>query len=280
MSGTGASQVTTIAHDEVLTGEAVALDVQPAGLLMRILGAVIDMLISLGLIWLILSFAFGPLASALADVQTIVVVSTLVLVLVALPTLVETATRGRSVGKFAIGARIVRADGGAIGVRQAFVRAMVGVLEIFFTLGAIALLVGIFSPRSQRLGDLAAGTYAQRTRVPALPAALPPVPPHLLDWAGVADVSRLPDRLARRLAQFLHQVERLEPHARDRVAAELLRDATPFVAPLPPADPVSSLVAIAAVRRDREFTALQTESARVAALHSTLERNPHGFPTR
>ena len=54
------------------------------------------------------------------------------------PMLVETATGGRSLGKLAVGARIVRDDGGAIGLRHAFIRALLGVLEIFMTFGGLA----------------------------------------------------------------------------------------------------------------------------------------------
>lgn len=277
----GSPLLTRVEQDEVLTGEAVALDVQPVGVLMRTLGAAIDLLLSLAILVTVSILAFGPFLSALGeDVARIITIVTVVLVLVVLPTVVETATRGRSLGRLAIGARIVRWDGGASGFRPAFIRALLGVLEIWFTMGVVALLTGAFTPRSQRLGDLAAGTYAQRTRVPALPAALPGVPPGLEDWAAVADVARLPDRLARRLGQFLRQLGSLQPAARDRIAQQLLDDATPFVSPAPPAPPVVALFAIAAVRRDREYRAIMGEAQRVEALAPVLERQPHGFPTR
>src|SRR3546814_5251935 len=99
------------------------------------------------------------------------------------PTTVETVTRGRSLGKRAVGGRIVRADGGAIGFRHAFLRALLGVLELWFTLGSLAALVGAFTPRAQRLGDLLAGTYSERTRTRPLPAPAPGIPPALAGWA-------------------------------------------------------------------------------------------------
>src|SRR3546814_14926190 len=80
------------------------------------------------------------------------------------PTTVETVTRGRSLGKLAVGGRIVRADGGAIGFRHAFLRALLGVLELWFTLGSLAALVGAFTPLAQRLGAPLAGPYRARTR--------------------------------------------------------------------------------------------------------------------
>src|SRR5690606_25214199 len=102
-----------------------------------------------------------------------------------------------------VGGRIVRLDGGATGFRHAFIRALIGVLEIYMTFGAVAVLTGAFSARSQRLGDLVAGTYSQRVRTPRLPVHTPSMPPALAEWARVADVARMPDRLARRISQFL-----------------------------------------------------------------------------
>lgn len=252
----------------MLTGEAVALDVQPLGFFLRGLGVVIDMLAGI-VLFLLCSLA----ATFLFDVSIfdeslggIVSVALLVLVLVAIPTAVETLTRGRSLGKLAVGGRIVRADGGASGFRQAFIRALVGVFELWLTAGAVAAIVGAFTPRSQRLGDLLAGTYSERTRTPALPPAAPGVPEPLAPWAAVADVARLPDRLSRRIAQFAQHAAGMEPSARARAAASLAAEAAPFVSPLPAVDPETFLRAAAAVRRDRELRALQLEQARVAAL--------------
>jgi uncharacterized RDD family membrane protein YckC len=265
-----AARVTTIAQDEVLTGEAVALDVQPLGFFLRGLGTFIDMVVGVALLLLysvIATYLFGVsiLDPSAGRIVTIVM---LVLVMVVVPTAVETATRGRSLGKLAVGGRIVRVDGGASGFRQAFIRALVGVFELWFTLGAVAAIVGAFTPRSQRLGDLLAGTYSERTRTPALPPAAPGVPEPLEAWAAVADVARLPDRLSRRIAQFAQNAPGMDPSARARAAASLAAEAAPFVSPVPAVDPETFLRGAAAVRRDRELRALRLEDERVAALTS------------
>lgn len=264
--------VVAVAQDEVLTGEAVALDVQPLGFLLRCLGALIDVAaavavfaaLAAGVGWL----SAGHLLPQGAD--GIVTISLAVLVLVVLPTVVESATRGRSLGRLAVGGRIVRADGGASGFRQAFLRALVGVLEIWMTLGAVAALVGAFTPRSQRLGDLIAGTYSERTRAPALPAPAPPLPAGMEGWAAIADVGRLPERLARRIAQFVRQAHALDPAARQRLAAALTAEVRVFVAPVPEVPPEVLLLAVVAVRRDRERIALERKRDRVSALTAGL----------
>ncbi|MFC0198530.1 RDD family protein, partial [Microbacterium arthrosphaerae] len=207
--------IVDIHQDEVLTGEAVALDVQPIGFFLRALGVLIDMLLGV-LVLLLFLWAAGWLSSvgAIDDaVVPIITIVMIVVVMVVIPTVVETTTRGRSLGKLAVGGRIVRTDGGAAGFRHAFIRALVGVFELWFTLGAVAALVGAFTPRSQRLGDLLAGTYSERTRTPRLPDTSYGVPPALADWARIADVARLPERLARRLAQFAQSARSMEPSA-------------------------------------------------------------------
>ncbi|GAA3630198.1 RDD family protein [Microbacterium awajiense] len=275
------SAVVEIHQDEILTGEAVALDVQPLGFFLRALGAFIDVLIGIGILLLFLFSVSWLLGENLLEgvVMPIVTITMLVLVMVVLPTAVETATRGRSLGKLAVGGRIVRTDGGAAGFRQAFIRALVGVFEIWFTLGAVAAIVGAFTPRSQRLGDLLAGTYSERTRTPPLPPPAGGVPPHLTAWAAAADVARLPDPLARRIAQFIRSAPNMEAAARTRLSASLAAEAAEHVSPVPQTDPEGFLRAVAAVRRDRELRALTLESQRVGALTAGAA-DARGFPQR
>jgi uncharacterized RDD family membrane protein YckC len=275
-------RVIEIHQDEVLTGEAVALDVQPVGFFLRALGTLIDVLLGVGVLILFALVTSWLIGESVVDVVTlpILTVTILVTVMVVIPTVVETTTRGRSLGKLAVGGRIVRTDGGAAGFRQAFIRALVGVFEIWLTFGAVAALVGAFTPRAQRLGDLMAGTYSERTRTPKLPPPAPPVPPVLSAWAAVADVARLPDRLSRRIAQFVQNADAMQPPARARLAASLAAETAAHVSPVPGVDGETFLRAVVAVRRDRELRALLLEQERVAALTATASGIPRGFPSR
>ena len=266
----------------MLTGEAVALDVQPLAYFLRALGVFIDMVIGVAVLLLCLWATNWLVGIGVLSDQVIPIVSilTLVLVMVAIPTTVETATRGRSLGKLAVGGRIVRADGGAAGFRHAFIRALLGVFELWMTLGAVAALVGAFTPRSQRLGDLVAGTYSERTRTPRLPDTWFGVPPVLAQWATVADVGRLPERLSRRLSQFAQSAPNMAPSARARVGASLAREAAEFVSPVPAVDQETFLMGVVAVRRERELRALALETARAEALARPVAGAPRGFPER
>lgn len=263
------------ADDEVLSGEAVAIDVQPVGFFLRALGAVIDVLLSLIVmaaflflrLWLVSALGFDP------AIDRILTVLMAVVAFVVVPCTIEVATRGRSLGRLAVGGRIVRLDGGATGFRHAFIRALIGVLEIYMTFGAVAVLTGAFSARSQRLGDLVAGTYSQRVRTPRLPVHTPSMPPALAEWARVADVARMPDRLARRISQFLEHADRLLPAARVRVAHELLTEAAPYISPLPSAPDEVVLVAATVLRRERETRALRIADERAEQLTGTRLRS-------
>ncbi len=265
---------------ELVTGEAVTLDVKPASYILRAAGTFIDwvvyVLVMLGCVLLLVATG-GGLDAAL--VQALVVLI-LVLGTVVLPLTVELASRGRSLGKLAVGARIVRDDGGAIGFRHAFIRALTGVLEIFLTVGGIAALVGLLNARSKRLGDLLAGTYSQLVRVPAPRPLDLYLSPALAGWATTADVGRLPDRLSRRIAQFVRQAPQLTPAARYGLSTELARETSAFVSPLPDVDAETFLVGVALLRRQRDARGLALEQERLDRLSPVLEGLPHAFPDR
>ncbi|MFC9561923.1 RDD family protein, partial [Agromyces sp. NPDC056965] len=234
----------------VVTGEAVTLDVRPASAIIRAGGAIIDVLVSVLLI-LGLLLALSGLGIDEKGFQAILIAG-IVTCIVIVPTAVETASHGRSLGKLALGLRVVRDDGGAIGFRHAFIRALTGVVEIYLTFGGLAVLVGFLNPSSKRLGDLLAGTHGQVERVPKLPSTAFGVPPELVSWAAIADVARLPDPLARRVAAFFTNAAHLVPESRVRVAASLAAEVAPFVSPLPDASPERFLAGVAALRRERD----------------------------
>ena len=156
--------------DELITGEAVALELRSASFVLRAAGSIIDFLVyGAALIGLLIgAFAFADAAGLDQAIGTALTVSATVICLVVIPTAVETLSRGKSLGKLAIGARIVRNDGGAIGFRHAFIRALLGVIEVFMTAGGLAAIVALLNTRAQRLGDLVAGTYSQYERVSAV----------------------------------------------------------------------------------------------------------------
>src|SRR5690606_17467654 len=149
-------------------------------------------------------------------------------------------------------------------------RAMIGVFEIVMTLGGAAALTGLLNERAKRLGDFVAGTYSQRERVGHYEPAVFGVPLELEGWASTADVARMPERLMRRVAQFLRQAHHLTPETRERVARDLANEVSTYVYPVPPAHPELFLAAVSAKRRERESNALRLEAGRLDRLRPTL----------
>jgi uncharacterized RDD family membrane protein YckC len=269
-------------EEGTLTGEAVSLDLHPTGFVLRALGALIDVVASV-LVFSVLIFvvAMVSLSAGVEDaVVSALAIVTLVMCLVGIPIAVETITKGKSLGKLAIGGRIVRLDGGSINLRHAAIRALLGVFEFYLTLGGGAALAGLLTPRTQRLGDLVAGTYCQYERVSGTVLPLFGIPPQLAEWAHIVDVARMPTQLSRRIGQFLAQSRQYDPARRARLAEELAAEARVFVAPVPPVSAEFFLAGITVVRREREAMALRLERERLTTLQPALRGTPHDFPAR
>ena len=278
--------VDSVLHDEdpqeLITGEAVALDLRSASFILRAAGAIIDWLVYFGGYFLIMWLLYTLAGQLFLDqaITTAIGVAGLVICLVVIPTAVETATQGKSLGKLAIGARIVRDDGGSIGFRHAFIRALTGVLEIYMTFGGLAAIAALLNGRAKRLGDLVTGTYSQHERVSQHTPPVYGVPVELREWSTTADLGRMPDALARRVAQFLSQAAALTPSTRQQLARELANEVAVHVSPVPTIDAELFLAGVAALRREREFAALTLERAGLERLSPVLGGMPRGFPDR
>lgn len=276
----------SVDHDEdlheLITGEAVALDLRSSSFVLRAAGTIIDYLVYFGgyIVIIIILFSFGQQLGLDQALLTAISVAALVLCVVIIPTAVETLTQGKSLGKLAIGSRIVRDDGGSIGFRHAFIRSLTGVFEIFMTFGGLAAIIALLNGRAKRLGDLVAGTYSQNERVSKLVTPVYGVPLPLIEWSRTADVARLPDALARRVAAFLAQAAALTPATRERLSRQLADEVSVFVSPVPTANAELFLAAVVALRRDREFSALSLEQAGLERLAPVLGGMPRGFPDR
>jgi uncharacterized RDD family membrane protein YckC len=271
----------SLIEHELVTGEAVALDVRPASVILRGAGTIIDWFAYIGLFLLMALIVFGLFGDQIDEaLAQALAISGLVFSLLIVPMLVETLSHGRSLGRWAVGARIVRDDGGATGLRHAFIRALMGVIEIFMTFGGLAATSALLNSRSKRIGDLLAGTYSQHERVPRFSEHTLVLPPALESWAATVDVARLPDRLSRRVAQFLRQAGQLSPATRVRLAATLANEVAPFVSPLPSVAPEHLLIGVAVVRRNREYAGHMLERTRLNNLAPVLTGLPHDFPNR
>lgn len=249
--------------DELVIGEGVALTVPTAPLAIRIASGLIDLLVVLTtLVGLAFLIDRSPLQLD-AAVSYAAGIAVGIAAVIALPTLLETRLRGRTVGKLVTGLRTVRDDGGPIGFRQAFTRALIGVVENVVFLGVPALISAFFSERHQRLGDRAAGTFVVRRRVRLQLPTPAEGHPALQPWVRAADLPALPDHLSLGIRQFLARRDRLAGPSRTRLAGELYAGLLDHVAPAPPPEAPHEAVlqAVLAERRRRDADRLAREDA-------------------
>lgn len=275
-----------IRPDVVVTGEAIALLVQPASLFLRVISGTIDALTALvGGVFtaeiVILFFTFGPADSL--PLKNEAQVSTFISVLFAFwafffPMLIETLTKGRTLGKFVAGTRVVRDDGGPITFRHAFIRALLGVAELWITLGSVAILTAFFSRRSKRLGDLFAGTYvitepSINSRQPLLLAPEPSA------WASGARVGEIDASLSIMARRFLQAAGRMEAVARRDAALKIASQLELAVYPPPPprTDPERFIAAVLVLRRDLEFNNEASREANISQKLAAVSAPKYGI---
>ncbi len=244
---------------EVVTGEAVVIDLPFARFPTRAVALTLDLLVQVVLLILLSGVAVAAAAGGALNEAAFAAVelTVFVLIVVGYPTTFETLSRGRTLGKLALGLRVVSDDGGPERFRQALMRALTGVLEIWLTLGFLALVTSLLSANSKRLGDIFAGTFVITTRLPqpgGTAAALPTLPPALAAWASTLELSGLNDGTADTARQYLSRYYMLTPAARTefgrRIAAAMAAQVTP--APPPGTTPPDYLSAVLAERRARE----------------------------
>ncbi|MFI8168259.1 RDD family protein [Streptomyces sp. NPDC085931] len=240
---------------ELVTGEAVALELRPARLPSRALAVLLDLVAAMAVYVAVTIALVASTASLDEAAQTALSIASFVLVLVGAPIAVETLSRGRSLGKMACGLRVVRDDGGPIRFRHALVRGLIGVIEILMTFGIVACIASFVSARGRRLGDVFAGTLVVRERIPVTRTGfVPPPPPWLAGRFSQLDLSAVPDGLWLAVRQYLTRMQQLDPQVGWSMAERLASDlAARTGAPVPQGiAPAAYLAAVVQQRQARE----------------------------
>jgi uncharacterized RDD family membrane protein YckC len=200
-----------------VTPEAVQIHPDVAGVGSRTIALIVDTALQVALLIPVL---FLPLADGLSSTGEAVVVAIVVFVVLWLyyPAF-EWLRRGQTPGKRFQGIRVVRTDGQPAGLAPVLVRNLVRIVDVMM-LPFLALISMVVTKRSQRLGDLAAGTMVVRDR--ALPA--PSMVPWLMPAEATSptlDTSGLTERDYTVLRTFLTRRSTLDTVARQQLAARL-----------------------------------------------------------
>jgi len=163
----------------VETPEGIALHLRCAGLFPRAAAWAVDFAIRVGMVW-----AIGVSLGLLGATGMGLYLLALFVVFWGYPVLFEVLRDGQTLGKRALGLRVVAASGAPVGWLASVVRNLmrtVDMLPLCYGFGAVASLV---DPRSRRLGDLVAGTvvvHAEPRRPSTMhaqsaPQVQPPLP--------------------------------------------------------------------------------------------------------
>jgi uncharacterized RDD family membrane protein YckC len=239
---------------DLVTGEAVIVDVPLARFGSRMIAITLDLFVQFAL--LIVVFVLWIKSARGLDVaaEGAIALTVSVLVVVGYPTIFETLTRGRSPGKLALGLRVVSENGGPERFRQALLRALTAVIEIWIFLGSPALICSLLSAKGKRLGDVFAGTVVIQERVPARTGSMAVMPPELAGWAAGLELSGLQDQTAAMARQYLARLRELNPVARYELGNRIAAAVAATVSPPPPlgTPPDAYLSAVLAERRSRE----------------------------
>jgi uncharacterized RDD family membrane protein YckC len=208
------------ANHDLVTPEAVALELPIAGLGSRVMAATIDAIIQ--------TIALGvgiAAAAAVSDLVTnegmaiLLAVGALLLILAGYYLLFEGLWEGQTPGKRMVGLQVVTDFGQPITWRHVTIRTLFRIIDMLPLIGGPFILL---TRRSQRLGDLAAGTLVvRRNRAPEPKALEFGTDRKRDDIAQSMDSSGVSDADYALVRSFLGRRTSLTPVARAAVAAQL-----------------------------------------------------------
>lgn len=162
---------------EVITPEGVPLQLPAAGPVPRALAWLIDLMVRFGVLALM-----SPLLAAIDGLGQGLYLGLMFLMFWAYPIVLE-VWLGQTLGKKALGLRVVARDGAPLGWMAAIVRNLLRTVDMLPFGYALGLITCLYDPYGRRLGDLVAGTLVVHLppRVAIAPARTdavlaPPVP--------------------------------------------------------------------------------------------------------
>jgi len=210
------------ARDGIVTPEAVVLELETAGVASRAFAGLIDLAAQFGIFFVTLLIL--QIGGLLASSENTVVAVVFAAVVMGYPLLSESLWRGRTLGKRALGLRVITVEGAPIRLRHAALRMMGGLVDRYLPpVGVTGVLFVLGTSRHQRVGDLLAGTIVIRdpVRTGLPPAVWFPVPPGMEAFAATIDPTAMTDAQYTVIRSFLLHNRELTPDARYSLARDL-----------------------------------------------------------
>jgi uncharacterized RDD family membrane protein YckC len=166
--------------------------------------------------------------------------------------LLEWLWNGQTIGKRAYRLRVINADGSPAQFTAVLIRNLLRLVDFLPALYGLGVLVIVLSPKSQRLGDLAAGTYVVRAPRPQVDwFSLRTVTP--LGAGMTAETRRMPGEAQRLVREFVARETQLAPAERARIAAVIAAKLRPYT--VEDLGPLTDIDLIHAIARSLRATA-------------------------
>lgn len=212
--------------------EGIDLDLRLAGIGSRGVALIVDLVLQT-----LVLFLAGAVAGAFDSWGAAFFAITAFMVLLGYPILAEGLAAGRTFGKALMHIAVVSTDGTPITFLAAVIRNVVRLVDSLPGTYFVAIASVLFTKRSQRVGDLAAGTIVIHrgriggTRTPLGPAAQDASPP--LTGTERWDVSAVTADEVAAVRSFLGRRAELDPGHRSNLAQTLAFQLMPKVAGVP-----------------------------------------------
>lgn len=227
----------------IVTPEAVVLSFETASVGSRSVAKLLDVMAQFAVLLAIL-FAFGAgssIAGGSSNIVTSVLLTIIIFVVVfGYPVIIEMLWNGKTLGKAALGLRVVTREGAPVRFRHAAVRGIIGIVEVYI-FPIIAVLSCAISRENQRFGDMAGGSIVIRERKAAAQstAVTFPPPPGLEEYVYSLDVTAMTADQYQVVRSFLIRVTELNLASRmalavrlaNPIAIELKHDPPPMIGP-------------------------------------------------
>jgi uncharacterized RDD family membrane protein YckC len=240
----------------VVTPDAVVLEFEIASVASRSLAQGLDLLVRFGLL-IALGFISAAVASGGSTPGVILAIVGSFMIVFGYPAIAETRWNGQTVGKRALGIRVVTVEGAPVRFRHSAIRSLLQIVDFLLPpIGVTATCVSLLNQRSQRLGDVFAGTIVLRERTGAAfpyPVSFAPMFGFEL-YARSLDVGGITPEQYAVIRSFLLRVNVLTPAARAQVGTQLANAVAISMRHTPPRQvtPETFLVSVAAAYQLRQ----------------------------
>lgn len=261
----------------IVTPEAVVLEFETAGIGSRVIAGLIDLTVQGAALAAIL-IGIGTLASTGLDAGGIgaaIIYILVFLVIFGYPAAFETLWRGRTLGKAAMGLRVVTVEGAPIRFRHAAIRSIFSLVDWLATQGVVGITALLVTKRNQRVGDLVAGTIVLRERVASNRSSAPVqfvAPIGLEAYTATLATGAIGHEEYGSIRSFLLRAASLPPAVRHDLASQL---AHPLVSRLkttvpPGVSPEVFLICVAAAYQRRMASMAGRNAAGFSSVWSGL----------